>query len=96
MIRGPGGIRLFIIDEVLKETRGWIERLFTLPWRPLQKIKYVPNPAYPENGEIYTKGQDIYCNHAQAQELRKILCPDPLSNTLYTEKSSRPPRRAAT
>jgi len=36
-----------------KVTRSWRERLFTLPWRPLQSFVYKPSPLiYEFNGKL--------------------------------------------
>ncbi len=51
-------------------SRTWAERLFTWPWRPLQKLKTVRRP----DPNLYRVGRDVVVGHpATVEAMRQTL-----------------------
>lgn len=61
------GLKVIIVPEGWNSPRTWRERLFTRPWRPWQKTKWLPNPARIEGDQVYKVGDIIYANQRQAR-----------------------------
>ena len=60
----PSGAKLFRVPGAIVVKRTWRERLFSRPWRPLQKTKTVANPSCPHDGEIIHFQGSFYANAA--------------------------------
>lgn len=56
------GFKVVIISDVVEHQRSWRERWFSLPFRPFQRTKMLPNPALPEDGEFLKVKGFLYCN----------------------------------
>lgn len=52
--------------------RGWRERLFTLPWRPLQMTRLV-TPTIPYQGGVMVNEHTILMHPAFIKSLREVL-----------------------
>jgi|TARA_A100001391_G_scaffold33224_3_gene17985 hypothetical protein len=56
--------------ESYEKVRSWKERLFTFPWKPLQKVK-VCHKVVPSK-EVFVTDNMLVCHPFVAQELRKL------------------------
>jgi len=57
------GFRIFeqpTQPEFLVIPRRWKERLFSKPWKPMQKTKQIPNPRFADNGKIIQMENNLY------------------------------------
>lgn len=64
---------LVIVQSVVERPRSWKERLFTLPWNPRQKNKWVDNPIAPPDGRVLDCGEKIICNERTFDNLQREM-----------------------
>ena len=70
MINGFMGLRVHVVPKTVSVERTIRERLFSLPWRPMLKTKYVDNPAAPDAGQVHKIGSDIYCTQETFETMK--------------------------
>lgn len=68
-----GGVKITIIPSTIEVNRSWSERLFSWPWRPKQKTKWIDNIAAPDDGEFFQVGDVFWCNERTAAEYRQAV-----------------------
>ena len=73
MMMRIGGKNVVVLPDMVKITRTWKERLFTLPWRPLQKTKWVANNKLPNEGDVYMSDNVIYCSERTYNKLQELM-----------------------
>jgi hypothetical protein len=57
-----GGLEVIVcswIPESEEVLRPWLERWFTLPWRPLRRTKIVPVPCVICNGKLLVRPERL-------------------------------------
>ncbi|MCC4240355.1 hypothetical protein [Thalassospira povalilytica] len=64
------GLRVHVVPKTVSVERSIRERLFSLPWRPMLKTKFVQNPAAPGAGRVHQIGLDIYCTQETFEAMK--------------------------
>jgi hypothetical protein len=75
-IGAPGtlyGLRIVRMREGLWVRRSWRERLFSRPWRPRTRMKWVGDLCCPPRGMFYKVGNTLYCSETTERDLTDMI-----------------------
>lgn len=67
------GMTLVVIPDTVDVRRGWLERLFTWPWRPGLTTKTVQNPRWLPDGAMAQVDTTLYVNQRTFNSLTSAL-----------------------
>ena len=67
------GLNIIVVKPPKIVSRGWKERLFSLPWRPFRKFRDEKHPMWDlmEGNDVYVYGRNAYVSVNQFSKLKK-------------------------
>lgn len=65
------GRKIYRHPDVIEVGRSWRERLFTRPWRPWIKNKWIPNPLFKGRDECLCYGDTFHVTDSQYYHLEE-------------------------
>lgn len=65
------GMNIYRHPDVVEVGRSWRERLFTRPWRPWIKSKWIPNPLFKDKNECFCYGDTFHVTDSQYHRLKE-------------------------